>query len=101
MSKPHSADANLLFGVLAFQNGFITRDQLVAGMQAWVENKQQPLDEHLLAAGAISLEVRDLLQPLVAAHLRQHDGDAEKSLAAISSAAEIKRDLAGIVDPQL
>jgi serine/threonine-protein kinase len=100
MSLPN-ADANLLFGVLAFQNGFLTRDQLIAGMQAWVENKSRPLDEHLLSAGAISPEIVQLLQPLVAAHIRQHGGDAEQSLAAISSVAEIKRELLQISDSDL
>ena len=31
-----NADANLLFGGLAWQMDFITREQLIAGMHAWV-----------------------------------------------------------------
>jgi hypothetical protein len=34
-----AADANLLFGVLALQMDFVGRDQLIAGMQAWVHEK--------------------------------------------------------------
>lgn len=37
MSK--SADSALLFGLLALQNGFITRDQLVAAFGAWTADK--------------------------------------------------------------
>ena len=101
MSKPSNADANLLFGVLAFQNGFISRDQLVAGMQAWVENKQLPLDEHLARSGALNAELRQLLQPLVAAHLRQHGDDAERSLASLSSIHSARGDLEQLGDPDL
>lgn len=101
MPTAFSPDANLLFGVLAFQNGFISRDQLIAGMQAWVENKQLPLDEHLLKAGALSADVRGLLQPLVAAHIRQHGDDPQRSLAALSSADDIRQGLAGIADSEL
>jgi hypothetical protein len=34
-----SADRNLLFAGLALQTDFITRDQLVAGLHAWVRDK--------------------------------------------------------------
>ena len=39
----HSADHNLLFGILALQMDLITRDQLIAGMNAWVLEKTKPL----------------------------------------------------------
>jgi hypothetical protein len=42
-STASSADRNLLFGILALQMDFISRDQLVAGMNAWVLDKTQPL----------------------------------------------------------
>ena len=37
------ADRNLLFGLLALQNGFIDRDALVAAFDAWVGDKARPL----------------------------------------------------------
>ncbi len=40
-------DRNLLFGILALQNDFITRDQLVEAINAWVLAKQRPLGELL------------------------------------------------------
>ena len=43
-----SADRNLLFGVLALQMDFLTRDQLIEGMQAWVLEKAKPLEEVLV-----------------------------------------------------
>jgi hypothetical protein len=42
MSQPAgrpSADRNLLFGILALQMGFLSRDALVAAMNAWVLDK--------------------------------------------------------------
>jgi hypothetical protein len=42
-----TADRNLLFGILALQLDFITRDQLVAAMQAWVFDKTQTLGQIL------------------------------------------------------
>ena len=38
-----AADRNLLFGILALQMDFVTRDQLVAAMHAWVLDKGKPL----------------------------------------------------------
>ena len=46
-----AADRNLLFGLLALQNGLINQFQLVAGFQAWIRNKSRPLADHLVARG--------------------------------------------------
>lgn len=48
------ADRNLLFGILAMQMEFITRDALVAAMNAWILEKQTPLDQILLRQGAMT-----------------------------------------------
>src|SRR5436305_8420406 len=80
-----TADRNLLFGILALQMDFITRDQLVAAMHAWVLDKGKPLGEILLAEGALEPNRRTLLDALVQEHLRQHDDDPQKSLVAVSS----------------
>ena len=92
---PHNADANLLFGVLALQMDFISRDQLIAGMQAWVNDKAQPLAMHLVRASALTPEDRSALEPLIAAHVRRHGSDPQQSLAAISSVDSLRRDLNG------
>ncbi len=81
----HSADRNLLFGVFALQMDFLTRDQLVEGMQAWVLDKSRPLEGLLVERGLLAAADRDLLLPLVARHEEQHGGDPEKSLKANSS----------------
>jgi len=37
-----SADRNLLFGILALQMDFISREQLISAMHAWVLDKGKP-----------------------------------------------------------
>ena len=36
-------DRNLLFGILAVQMNFVSRDALIAGMNAWVLTQHRPL----------------------------------------------------------
>lgn len=36
-------DHNLLFGILALQNTFVSRDHLVEAMNAWVPDRHRPL----------------------------------------------------------
>ena len=45
------ADRNLLFGILALQMDFVTRDGLIAAMNAWVLDKIKPLGQILQAQG--------------------------------------------------
>ena len=59
-----SADRNLLFGILALQMDFVTRDQLVTAMNAWVLTKQTPLGKILVEQNALTSELRALLESL-------------------------------------
>jgi hypothetical protein len=81
----HAGDRNLLFGIVALQMDFITRDQLIAAMQAWVFDKSKPLVQVLCDQGAFSAEDREAIDSLVRRHLLRHDNNAECSLAALSS----------------
>src|SRR5579862_6525172 len=96
-----SADRNLLFGILAVQLDLISRDQLTAGMAAWVLDKQKPLAQILQDQQVLAPDTRALLEALVQKHLQQHGNDAEQSLAAVSSAEPVRQDLARIDDQQL
>ncbi|HEX8203137.1 MAG TPA: hypothetical protein VF590_21860, partial [Isosphaeraceae bacterium] len=51
---PTIADANLLFGILALQLDFVTRDALIAAMHAWVLQKSKPLGRILVEQGALA-----------------------------------------------
>jgi WD40 repeat protein/serine/threonine protein kinase len=95
------ADRNLLFGVVALQMDFITRDQLVMSMGAWMVRKTEPLGSILVEQGALSPERRTLLEALVQEHLRQHDDDPHKSLAALSSLGSARHELEQLHDPDV
>jgi hypothetical protein len=95
-----AADRNLLFGLLALQNGLIDQVQLVAAFQAWTLDKARNLADHLVAHGDLDPEQRALLEALVAQHLKKH-GDAEKSLAAIPAGRSTRESLAQLGDPDL
>jgi serine/threonine-protein kinase len=96
-----NADRNLLFGILALQMDFINRDALIGAMHAWVLDKARPLGQILQEQGQLSAERLQLLQALVAEHLKAHDQDPQQSLAALSSASSLTADLVGIPDPEL
>ena len=83
-SMPASdADRNLLLGMLALQLDFVTRDELVESMQAWMLNKEQSLEQILLARGIISLQTHDVLLAVMEQHLQMHGDDVSQSLAAL------------------
>ena len=98
---PAVTDRNLLFGILALQMDFISREQLITGMHAWVLAKEKPLALHLVQACAISAEHCELLEPLVEAHIRKHDNDPAKSLASLISVGSVKQDLKDVGDADL
>jgi WD40 repeat protein len=95
---PPAADRNLLFGVLALQMDFVSRDQLVAAMHAWVLDKAKPLGHILVDQLALSPARRALLEPLVEEHIGQHGHDPERSLAALSLAPPLRRELDKLAD---
>ncbi len=96
-----NADRNLLFGIIALQMDFITRDQLVTAMQDWVLDKSQSLGEVLLKKGILAADTHGLLEALVKKHLAQHNNDPEKSLASMTSVGSVKDDLRRVADPDL
>ena len=96
-----NTDRNLLFGILAIQMDFISRDALVSAMNGWVMDKSKPLGEILVEQRTLSRERYTLLEALVEEHLRMHGNDAERSLASLSSDGSVREQLEQIADPQL
>ncbi len=84
MAFPLEADRNLLFGVLALQMDFISREALVAAVTEWTRDRARPLDRILVSQGALSESRRGLLESLVSEHLRAHGDDPQQSLAAVN-----------------
>ncbi len=99
--SPASADRNLLFGVIALQMDLVSRDQLVAAMNAWAIDKAKPLGQILVDHHALDPAVRSMLEPLVDHHVARHGGDPAASLAAIGSATSARDALAAVDDPDV
>ena len=100
MSLTHS-DTNLLFGMLSLNINFITRDELIEGMQACASEKSKQLSDQLVAQGSLSTEQVSLLDKLVQAHLKEHNNDPELSLAAINSSDSVREELQQLEDAEL
>jgi WD40 repeat protein/tRNA A-37 threonylcarbamoyl transferase component Bud32 len=96
-----SPDRNLLFGILALQMDFISRDALIAAMNAWVLDKSKPLGLILKQQGALPDEEHNLLEGLVQKHLQKHANDPAQSLAAVSSVGSFCQRLQELADPDV
>ena len=96
-----AADRNLLFGLIALQNGLIDQAQLVAAFQAWTLEKDRPLADHLVNRDAIDADQRGVVEAMVGLHLKKHGGSTEKSLAAIGAGRSTRESLARIRDPDI
>src|SRR6516225_5145199 len=83
-----AADRDLLFGLLALQNGLIDQVQLVAAFQAWTLDKTRALADHSARVEA-----------MIGLHLKNHGGAAEKSLAVIPAGRSTRESLAALGDP--
>lgn len=75
-------DRNLLVGVVALQMDFVSRDDLIAAINAWAIEKSRLLSDLLLQRGVINHEERQLLELMADRQLARHSDDIEKSLAA-------------------
>jgi serine/threonine protein kinase/tetratricopeptide (TPR) repeat protein len=100
MSSSH-VDGNLLFGSLALQMDFISRDELVAAIHAWVLDKKKSLGQILVEQGALERDAQSVLDALVKKHLELHHGDPQQSLAAVGLPGAVQRDLNHLADPDL
>src|SRR5262245_42214683 len=96
-----TADRNLLLGILALQMDFISRDALIAAMNAWVLEKSKSLGDVLVSQQALAPKRLALLESLVEEHLDQHGRDPEKSLAAVGPVDLAGAKLDQIADPEL
>ncbi|HEV3078901.1 MAG TPA: serine/threonine-protein kinase, partial [Gemmataceae bacterium] len=96
-----SADRNLLFGILALQMDFVSREALIAAMNAWVLAKDKTLGQILVEQGALAPKRLSLLEALVEEHLDNHGRDPAQSLAAVDPAAIAHAKLEQVDDPEL
>ena len=66
-----------------------------------VHHRSTEVHQILQALGHLDAEQRGLVEALAAQHLKKHDGDAEKSLAAVTVAPSVRRSLAAVADPEI
>jgi eukaryotic-like serine/threonine-protein kinase len=95
-----AADRNLLFGLLALQNGLINQAQLVAAFQAWTLDKARALADHLVALGHLNGAQKVVVEAMADLHVAKH-GDLERSLAAVSAGRSTHESLARLGDPDI
>ncbi len=95
------AEQNLLFGMLALQNGFIEQADLNAAFQFWSKDKARPLARILVERGSLSEEDRDLLEELARRHVAKHGGDPGQSLVAVGAMDTVTAVREQVADPLL
>lgn len=96
-----SADRNLLFGVLAVQLDFVSRDDLIAATSRWVLDKEQPLSEVFVDQGMISREESDVIEGVVRKHLERNNGDPRQSLQSIEAFEVVRSTLGDLGDTEV
>src|SRR4051794_38338654 len=96
-----TADRNLLFGVLALQMNFVSRDALVGGMHAWVLEKRKPLGQVLLEQGQLTSQQLQALDAVLAQHLAVHGDDPQRSMEAFPPDSSIESALSTIDDAEV
>ena len=94
-------DRNMLFGLLALQNGLIDQGQLVAAFQAWTRDRSRALADYLVGRGDLDADDRDAVETLVSRHLKKHGGSAERSLASIAAGRSTHESLAALRNPDI
>jgi serine/threonine-protein kinase len=92
---------DLLFGLLALQNGLIDQGQLVAAFQGWTRDKARPMADQLVSRGDLDGDDRAAVEALVARHLKKHADDPERSLAAINAGRSTRESLARLGDADI
>jgi serine/threonine-protein kinase len=93
-----NVDANLVFGVFALQMDFITRNELIEAMNAWIIDKSKPLGQILQEQGCLGVQRRELLDRLLKEHLNAHNQNAQRSLEAFAALNFVHHDLLSLND---
>ena len=90
-------ERNLLFGVVALQNGAVDADRLAETCAAWVEEPSQTLAKLFVDRGLMTDEQKTEVEKVVAHELEAHGGDPQATLAATMDGRSLEaiRDVAG------
>ncbi len=80
------ADRDLLFGILALQNGLIEQADLIAAFQCWTKERSRPMARILVERGALTQADRAMLEGLVHRHVEKQAGEDKRGAADIPAA---------------
>ncbi len=75
------SDGNLLFGILALQNGLIGQPDLIAAFQSWTLEQTRPLAQILVERGALSEGDRAMIECLARRHVEKRGEPAGQAPA--------------------
>jgi serine/threonine-protein kinase len=84
MAKPSDPSRDLLFGLLALQNGLIDQGGLFTAFAAWTRDKGRTLADHLVELGQLDAPRRAAVEAIAGLHIQALGGDPGKSLAVLS-----------------
>ncbi len=96
-----ATDRDLLFGLIALQNGLIDQTTLVASLQSTAADRSRSLGEQLRTQGVLSPELLRAVEAMTVAQLRRHDDDATRGLASLGASTATRQLLGQIDDPGL
>ncbi len=91
---PVDSDRNLLFGLLALQNGLIDQGALFAAFAAWTRDKGRPLADHLVDLGYLDAPRRAVVEAIAGLHVQALGGDPGNSLAVLAVGRSTRESLA-------
>jgi serine/threonine-protein kinase len=79
-------ERDLLFGILALQNGLIEQADLIAAFQCWTTERSRPMGQVLVERGSLSPDDRTMLDGLVRRHVEKRGGEAERGAEDMAAA---------------
>ncbi|MDD3627981.1 MAG: hypothetical protein PHV06_11775, partial [bacterium] len=89
-------DKNLLFGVIAVQMGFVTREQMIDGASIWAANQEKELSIVFLEHGWIKEEEKEIIGKLIEVQIKKQGG-AGKVLESLGGTEAVHKSFAGSV----
>jgi serine/threonine protein kinase len=96
-----AAEQDLLFGLLALQNGLVDQGRLVAAFAAWTNDRGRSLADHLVARGDLDGPDRATIEALVAPLIHQHGESTQRSVAAVPAGRSTRASQTGVADPAI
>ena len=91
---------NLLFGLLALQNGLVDQSDLVAAFHDWVRDKNQSLAAYLIERGQLEQDCKSALDALVALYEKDIGRNVEREVVAtLGRHDRVRAELERSLDP--